>query len=318
MPSPVPTTKSPTALPTRAPSTRFPTNTAQWGYYPVPVYNALSIYVTAAYWATGQLYFIAGAVSGYSCPGCVFAITNGVAVPFMPLAGSQSVCGMAVDQTNGDVYMSANNHALLQMVKITAAGVVTVLATAPSTTADWCGNIKLDSSVPPNIYMSSYKEDGGGWGTPKMMIPEGVVSRIGGNGYNNGGWGRPNDLVVDAAGNVYVAEMRWHRISKIAAGTGAVSLVSVPCVSATFPTGISIDASGALYISLDDDAGRFVKYHPGTGFCSVFFSRGDSPCGGGGCAVDITVSPDGKIVYASDYMNRGNSPDRLWQMLFFG
>lgn len=78
------------------------------------------------------------------------------------------VCGFDINQNTGEVYVGyagATGAGPVQIVKVTVDGVMTVIATAGASD-DWCGNIKLDKNVPPNIYMASWREGG----TPRWYV----------------------------------------------------------------------------------------------------------------------------------------------------
>jgi uncharacterized protein (TIGR03437 family) len=111
----------------------------------------------------------------------------------------------------------------------------------------------------------------------RRVTPSGTISTVAGVGSfgfsGDGGaatgaqLNRPTSLVVDAGGNIFVADSSNHRIRRIAvngsistvAGNGvqAYSGEGVEATSASlrFPVGISIDSSGNLYIA---DAGNHV------------------------------------------------------------
>jgi DNA-binding beta-propeller fold protein YncE len=128
----------------------------------------------------------------------------------------------------------------------------------------------------------------------------------------------PRDLVVDAAGNVYVADAENNRIRKITpsgvvttfAGSGIAGFAEGIGTAAIFngPKGIAIDSQGNLYIG-DSENNRIRKITPdgtvstvaGNGTAGFKEASGieaefNKPRG-------ITLSADGKYAYVADEGN---------------
>jgi sugar lactone lactonase YvrE len=106
----------------------------------------------------------------------------------------------------------------------------------------------------------------------KVDADTGIITTIAGNG-NRGYAGddgpatgaklnKPNDLWVDTAGNIYIADTENHRIRKVDIATGIISCVAGngdagysgdngPATAASLkrPHGISLDADGNIYIA---------------------------------------------------------------------
>jgi sugar lactone lactonase YvrE len=176
--------------------------------------------------------------------------------------------GVAVDAA-GNVYVTDLNN--LTIRKITATGVVSTLAgkagqpgaldgtgaaarfTSPSA-------IAVDSTG--NVYVADY-------GTIRKVSPAGMVSTVAGTlgviGSADGTGAAaqfyfPDGLTCDAAGSVYIADMRNHAIRKLATGgvvttvagfAGAAGLVDGAGAAARFylPSSVAVDAAGTLYVT---------------------------------------------------------------------
>jgi sugar lactone lactonase YvrE len=133
----------------------------------------------------------------------------------------------------------------------------------------------------------------------------------------------PHNVAVDAAGNIYIADMWNNRIRKVTASTGIVTTVAgngTPGYSGDggaatsaelyYPSGVAVDVAGNLYIA---DAGNNLirKVMASTGDIStVAGNRTESYSGDGGPATcaemntpyDVAVDASGNI-YISDSNN---------------
>jgi len=178
--------------------------------------------------------------------------------------------GVALDSI-GNVYVAdRSNH---KIRKITATGVVTTLAgtgtqgstdgTGTATSFNSPSGVAVDSSG--NVYVA----DSGNHRIRKIS-PSGAVTTLAGSGTIGSAdgqgtsasfWG-PVGVAIDSSGNIYVAEEFNSKIRKITAGgvvttlAGSGSFASVNgagnVASFWFPTGVSVDSSGNVYVA---DAG---------------------------------------------------------------
>lgn len=178
--------------------------------------------------------------------------------------------GMVVD-SQGTVFVAdTGNHTIR---KITSAGVVTTFAGTAGTngTTDGPGasalfrnaeGITVDAS--DNVLVADTYNH-----TIRRITPSGVVTTIAGNAGTSGSadgtgtsaeFSYPQALVVDSAGNIFVADSNNHTIRKIdtsdvvttfAGVAGSAGTTDATGASARFsgPAGITIDASDNLYVS---------------------------------------------------------------------
>lgn len=159
-----------------------------------------------------------------------------------------------------------------------------------------------------------------------------VIYTLAGNGWsgflgdggpaNNAELSYPQAQVVDASGNVYIADAQNNRIRKVDAsgtittiggnGTGGFSGDGGPATAAElhFPNGIAIDGAGNLYIA--DDANNRIREINTSGIISTVAGNGSKGYGGdGGPATAaklnapqaVAVDPLGNF-YIGDYYNQ--------------
>jgi len=171
--------------------------------------------------------------------------------------------GVAVD-LSGNVFVADENNQRIR--KITPTGTVTTLAGSTSGSTD--GDVSVAQFSDPagiaidaagNLYISAGHRI-------RKITPAGVVSTLAGSTKGitdaNGSaarFSKPAGVVVDADGNVYVADDDNERIRKVTP-SGSVSTIAggyVPGFTDGFgedaqfssPTGIAIDGSGHIFVA---------------------------------------------------------------------
>jgi mucin-19 len=181
--------------------------------------------------------------------------------------------GVAVD-SSGNVYVGDQANHRIRM--ITPDAVVTTIAgngtttftdgTGTSATFNQPHGVAVDSVG--NLYVADYTNH-----RIRKIAPGAIVTTIGGNGTGayvdgigtNSSFRNPSGIIVDASGNIYVADYGNHRIRKITP-TGVVSSPygssqlgysdSASRAIARFndPYGLAADSSGNIYVA---DSGNY-------------------------------------------------------------
>ncbi len=182
------------------------------------------------------------------------------------IASYNGPTGVAVDAT-GNVYVAdfGNN----QIRKIATTGAVTTLAggtrsgnaNGTGTAAGFNGPAGVAVDAAGNVYAADFNNN-----LIRKITAAGVVTTLAGStaGNTNGtgtaaSFNGPRGVVVDAAGNVYVADANNNLIRKVTAagvvttlaGNGSAGNASGAGTAASFyyPSGVAVDAAGNVYVA---------------------------------------------------------------------
>jgi prepilin-type N-terminal cleavage/methylation domain-containing protein len=204
----------------------------------------------------------AGVVTTYAGDGTLGFVNNATATS----AEFSLASGLAMDSSN-NLYVGDQSNNVIR--KITPAGVVTTFAgSGTAGTANGTGvaaqfsspaGVAVDSSN--NVYVADY-----GNHMIRKITPAGVVTTVAGGtrGYldatgTSAQFNFPNQLTVDSAGNLFVADTYNNMIRKITpagvvttfAGDGTAGTLNGTGTAAEFnvPLGITISADGTLYVA---------------------------------------------------------------------
>ena len=248
--------------------------------------------------ATGVITTIAGTgTAGYS--------GDGAAATGAMLKGPT---GVLVD-TAGNVYIAdqANNR----VRKVDAGtGVITTIAGNGTTGFSGDGGLATNAAMfsPTDLIFDSagdlYISDDGNHRIRKVAAGTGVITTVAGNGTpgysgDNGAATSaelyyPAGMVVDSAGNLYIADTFNNRVRKVAAGTGVITTYAGTgtagfagdggaAASAQFntPARLTLDKAGNMFIA-DQNNNRVREIFQGTGIITTVAGDGTAGFSGDG------------------------------------
>lgn len=243
------------------------TGTAANFYYPTGIaYDPVSgnVFVADSQSSTVRMVTPAGVVSTYAGLSGVYGTIDGTGAT----AGFASPFAVATDSA-GNVYVTDSSDCVIR--KIAPGAVVTTLAgtpgscgstdspTGPASAATFSSPQGITVDGAGNVYVADT-----GNGTIRKITPAGAVSTLAGTAGTNGNqdgaganasFAGPQGLVIDASGNLYVADTNNQVIRKItpagvvttiAVQTGSVGGLPVPMQR---PTGLALVGSTLYAVS---------------------------------------------------------------------
>ncbi|MDR2208701.1 MAG: SMP-30/gluconolactonase/LRE family protein [Azoarcus sp.] len=187
--------------------------------------------------------------------------------------------GIAIDAA-GNLYVTDGIN--LRIRKVTPDGAVSTLAGDKADHAkDHALQLQQPSAIAIDAAGNLYVADGANHLILKVT-PTGKVSTLAGGevGFADGTGGvaqfsLPSGIAIDAAGNLYVADMANYRIRKITPAGEVSTLADGTESAAQFngPAGIAIDATGNLYVTDDN----YIRKITPAGDVSTLAGRGKYP-----------------------------------------
>ncbi len=247
--------------------------------------------------------------------------------------------GVAVDASL-NIYITDSGHKQIQ--KVTAAtGIITTVAGT-----GWSGYsgdggaatsalLNSPTGVAIDAVGNLYIVDQGNKRIRKVTVTTGVITTMAGNGaisYAGDGYAAtsaqlnfPSGVAVDAAGNLYIADVENNRIRKVTAATGVITTVvgkgtagysgdgdSATSALLNRPIEVAVDAVGNLYIA-DEGNNRIRKVNATTGVITTVAGNGiGGYSGDGGPATSaqlsypygVAIDAAGNLYIADSFNNR--------------
>ncbi|MBI6546423.1 MAG: SMP-30/gluconolactonase/LRE family protein, partial [Cyanobacteria bacterium NC_groundwater_1444_Ag_S-0.65um_54_12] len=224
----------------------------------------------------------------------------------------------------GNIYVTANGAD--SVYRITPGGTITVMAGngfwgysgdgGPATSAKLDGPIGITLDTIGNLYIAD-----AGNKRIRRVDTSGIITTVAGNGSfgyaGDGGpatsanFRNPNDVAIDGAGNLYIADTGNHRVRKVASngiittvagnGTAAFAGDNGPATGASLnnPRDVLLDASGNLYIA--DSGNNRIRKVASNGTITTVAGNGTAAfAGDNGPATGASInSPRGMALDAS-------------------
>jgi sugar lactone lactonase YvrE len=184
----------------------------------------------------------------------------------------------------------------------------------PATAASFSPPYGIAVDASGNFFIADFGE-----GRIRKVSAQGIITTVAGGGTVTPGDGGPataaslsgaSGVVVDASGNLFIAEGGNNRVRKVSTsgiittvagnGTHGFSGDAGPATAAAlfFPYGVAVDASGNLFIA--DQGAQRIRKVSASGIISTVAGGGNGALGDGGPATSATLqSPWGVAVDAS-------------------
>lgn len=222
--------------------------------------------------------------------------------------------GVALDAA-GNIYIADSINQVIRKVSA-ATGVISTVAGTPFavTPLGDGGPAKLATlNNPTGVAVDAagnlYIADQGNGRIREVTAATGIITTVAGGGAGGGsdGWGDggpatsailsgPNDVAVDASGNIYIADS-WHgAIREVSAATGTISLLAGDLDN---PTSVGVDAVGNVYIA--DTGDCLIRQVNTSGIINVIAGNGNQGYSGDfGPAIEASLAaPTGVRVDAA-------------------
>ncbi len=279
-------------------------------FTPAPALSAGLLQPTgAAADALGNVYFCSGnsvfradpsgvltRIAGIGTAGYSGDSNRALAGPSAPDAQLNSPEAVAVDGS-GNVYIADTGNNAIRMV--TAAGLITTIAGGPAAAVALNSPEGVAADSAGNVYISDSKNS-----VVRELTAAGALVTVAGSGtpgfYGDSGPATaaqltmPAGLAVDAAGNLYIADLGNSAIRKVTAGTittvagvgGSPGYwgdgVAATLAQLSAPASVAVDAAGNLYIA--DTANNVIRKVGLNGIISAFAGTGVGGFAGDGAA----------------------------------
>ena len=170
----------------------------------------------------------------------------------------KSARGVATDGA-GNVYIADATAA--NVVKVTPAGVATVLSTGLSTASPFLQPFGIAVDGAGNVFVSDFR----GPSVVEIPVGGGAPVKLPITGLNH-----PGGLAIDGSGNLFIANIAANNILEYSTISGTQQTISTGTLTLSNPSGVSVDAAGDLFIA-DYGNGRIVEV-PATGAAKVVYN----------------------------------------------
>ncbi len=233
-----------------------------------------------------------------------------------------TLAGMAVDGAGNLYFADASNNAIWEIAMSTGTASVIAGTGTPGYTGDGGAATSATLNGPQSVALDGngnvYIADSENNVIRKITASTGLISTFAGNGASvqfgdigdggpaiNAELSFPAGVVLDPAGNLYIADEHDNRVRVVSASTGVISTIAGngyygfggdggAAISASLfdPNALALDGSGNLYIACIYD-GRIRKVVLSSGIISTFAGTGNyyGSSGDGGPATAAEIYP---------------------------